>query len=72
MGLSMLNSISDYFTAEDLETELRGFFDEEEMWKINYKALFNQLEDYNDIYFILKVKGRTFYIDKISCEVEEK
>lgn len=64
--------ISDYFTEEDLECELRTFFNEEEMWSINFKALFKQLEDYNDIYFILRIKNRTFFINKITCEVEEK
>lgn len=64
--------ISAYFTSEDLEAQLRPFFDEEEMWTINYKALFNRLEDYNDIYYILRVKDRVFYVNKISCEVLEK
>ena len=64
--------ISDYFTAEDLECELRTFFDEDERWNIDYKSLFKQLEDYNDIYFILKIKNRTFFVNKITCEVEEK
>ena len=63
--------ISDYFTADDLECALRTFFDEEEMWSIDFKSLFQQMEDYNDIYFKLKIKNRVFYINKISCEVME-
>ena len=61
--------INPYFTSDDLEAELRPFFDEEEMWKINYKALFNRLEDYNDIYYMLKVQDKTFFVNKINCEV---
>ena len=64
-------TVSDYFTAEDLECALRPFFEEGEMWNINYKALFNQLEEYNDIYYILNVQGKTFFINQITCEVEE-
>lgn len=64
--------VSDYFTAKDLENELRPFFNEKEMWGINFKALFKQLEDYNDMYFILKIKDRTFYVNKFTGEVMEK
>jgi hypothetical protein len=68
----MGNTVSDYFTDEDLECELRTFFEEEEMWSIDFKALFKQIEDFNDIYLTLKIKNRIFYINKITCEVEEK
>ena len=68
----MSNTVSDFYSDDDLIAELRTFFEEEEMWSINFKALLNQIQDYNDIYFTLEIKGRTFYIDKISCEVMEK
>ena len=68
----MGNTVSDYYSDEDLEAELRGFFDEDEMWNIDFKTLFKQIEDYNDIYFTLNIKDRTFYIGKINCEVIEK
>lgn len=68
----MGNTVSDYFTDDDLECELRTFFNETEMWDMDFKALFQQIEDYNDIYLKLKIKNRTFFINKITCEVEEK
>lgn len=68
----MGNTVSDYFTDDDLECALRPLFDETEMWSIDFKALFKQIEDYNDIYFKLNIKGRIFFINKINCEVEEK
>ncbi len=68
----MGNTVSDYFSDEDLISTLRMFFNEKEMWDINFKALLKQVQDYNDIYYILTIKNRTFFINKISCEVIEK
>lgn len=68
----MGHTVSDYFSDEDLIAELRTFFDEKEMYTINFKALLNSIEEHNDIYLTLKIKNKTFYIDKISGDVTEK
>ncbi len=68
----MSNSISDFYTDEELISNLRPFFEDNEMWNINFQSLLKQIEEHNDIYFILRIKNRIFYIDKISGEVMEK
>lgn len=61
-------SISPYFTDEDLESQLRLQFDEQEQWDIDFKVFFNQIEDMGN-YFYLKLRGKEFAIDKISGTV---
>ena len=62
--------ISEYFTDEELESQLRLQFDEEEMWTINFKVFFNQIVDRGDDLF-LEIKGRRFSIDRITGDVTE-
>ena len=68
----MGHTVSDYFSDDDLICELRTYFDEKEMYTINFKSLLNSIEEYNDIYLTLKIKSKTFYINKINGEVTEK
>lgn len=63
-------SVSDYFTDEDLCSQLRLHFDDEEQWDIDFKVFFNQIEDIGD-YFYLKLRGREFAIDKITGTVSD-
>ena len=63
-------AVSDFFTDEDLETQLRLHFDEEEQWDIDFRVFFNQIIDRgNDLY--LEIRGRKFSIDKITASVVE-
>ena len=68
----MGNTISDYYSDEDIIAELRTYFEYDEMWSINFQSLLKSIIDYNDIYYMLQIKNRTFYINKITCEVMEK
>ena len=62
--------ISDFFTDEELETQLRLQFDEEEQWDTDFKVFFNQIIDRgSDLY--LEFRGRKFSIDKITGSVTE-
>lgn len=61
-------SVSPYFTDEDLESQLRLQFEEEEQWDIDFKIFFNQIEDVGNAFY-LKIRGREFMIDKITGSV---
>ena len=66
----MANTISEYFTDEDLEQSLRLQFELEEMWSMDFRSVFNQITDEGD-YLQLKLRGRIFRIDKITGGVSE-
>ena len=66
----MANTISEYFTDEDLEQSLRLQFELEEMWSMDFRSVFNQITDEGE-YLQLKLRGRIFKIDKITGGVSE-
>ena len=66
----MANTISEYFTDEDLEQSLRLQFELDEMWTMDFRSVFNQITDEGD-YLQLKLRGRIFRIDKITGGVSE-
>lgn len=66
----MANTISEYFTDEDLEQSLRLQFEYDEMWTMDFRSVFNQITDEGD-YLQLKLRGRIFKIDKITGGVTE-
>ena len=66
----MANTISEYFTDEDLEQSLRLQFEYDEMWTMDFRSVFNQITDEGD-YLQLKLRGRIFKIDKITGGVSE-
>ena len=63
-------AIGDYFTDDELETQLRLQFDEEEQWDVDFKTVFNQIEDRGDDLY-LEFRSRKFSIDKITGVVSE-
>lgn len=63
-------SVSDYFTDEELESQLRLQYDDTEQWTIDYRLFFNQIEDNGDSLY-LKINDREFSIDKITGEVTD-
>ena len=63
-------SVSDYFTDEELESQLRLQYDDTEQWTIDYRLFFNQIEDTGDSLY-LKINEREFEIDKITGEVTD-
>ena len=66
----MVNTISEYFTDEDLEQQLRLQFDYDEMWSMDFRSVFNQITDTGDV-LQLKLRNRTFNIDKVTGGVSE-
>ena len=66
----MTNTVSDYFSDEDLEQNLRAMFDYEAMFDMDFRTVFNQIEDTGEDYS-LKLRGRSFRIDKVTGSVEE-
>ena len=63
--------ISEYFTDDELLSQLRRFFNEDEQEHMDFKALLGQITEIDTNTLELKVKGRIFRIDKIFCDVEE-
>ena len=63
-------SISEYFTDEDLEQQLRLQFDYGEMWDMDFRTVFSQIEDVGDV-FQLRLRNRLFNIDKVTGGVTE-
>lgn len=63
--------ISDYYEDEELISQLRMFFDDDEQKQLDFRASLNLLTEFNEEKWELKIKDRVFLIDKELCEVEE-
>ena len=63
-------ALSEYFTDEELISQLRLQFEWEEMWDIDFTTIFQSIEDMGD-YFTLNLRNRVFHIDKITGIVVE-
>ena len=63
--------IGEYFTDEELETQIRQQFEPEEMWDMDFKTIFGQIEDNGNNYYELRLRNRTFHIDKITAAITE-
>lgn len=66
----MTNTLSNYFTDEDLEQNLRTMFEYEEMFDMDFQTVFSQIEDTGE-HLQLRLRGRCFNIDKIVGSIEE-
>lgn len=63
-------AVSDWFTDEELCSQLRLQFDYDEMWDMDFKTVFSQIIDRGeDLY--LELRSRKFSIDKITGTVTE-
>ena len=67
----MTNTVSEYFSDEELEDSLRMMFEYDEMFDIDFRTVFNQIKDLDEDYFELSFRGRLFNIDKITGGVIE-
>ena len=65
------NTVSEYFSDEELEDSLRMMFEYDEMFDIDFRTVFNQIKDLDDDYFELSFRGRLFNIDKITAGITE-
>ena len=63
--------ISEWFTDEELISQLQMFFDEDEQSQIDFKALLGQIVEIDDNTRQITVKGRVFQFDMTFCDVEE-
>jgi hypothetical protein len=66
----MANTVSDYFTDEDLESQLMLQFEYEEMHTMDFRTVFSQIEDMGE-FLQLRLRNRVFKIDKITGGVNE-
>ena len=64
-------TVSDWFSDEELLSQLRMFFTEEEREVIDFNALLGQIKMVNDDTGEISVLGRTFRFDMELCDVEE-
>lgn len=64
-------AVSDWFSDEELISQLRMFFTEEERDVIDFKALLGQINMINEDTGEIIVMKRTFRFDMQSCDVEE-
>ena len=67
----MTNTISEYFTDEDLEQNLRCRFEYEEMFDIDFRTVFSQITEVDEDNLELKLRSRTFHIDRITGAISE-
>ena len=66
----MANTISPLFTDEELISNLRTFFEYEEMYDFNFVNILGSVVERSDDYFLF-FRGKSFSIDKITGAVEE-
>lgn len=64
-------SISPYFEDASIVNQLRSFFDLDEQWNIDFDSALSQIEELDEDYFQVKVKGRLFTIHNVLGIVEE-
>ena len=63
--------ISEYYSDEELISQLKMFFSDEEQEQLDFQASLGQLKEVDVDTWELTIKGRLFRIDKSLCEVEE-
>lgn len=64
-------ALSSYFSDSEVISQLRMFFELEEMETIDFESSLSQVVDYDENNFYLKIKSKSFVIDKLTGIVEE-
>ena len=64
-------ALSVYFSDESIVNQLRSFFELEEQWTIDFGSLLSQVEEDDEEFYSLKIKGRRFLIHKVLGFVSE-
>ena len=64
-------SVSEWFSDDELISELRMFFTEAERETIDFQSLLGQIQWVNDETGEIKIKKRTFRFDYELCDVTE-
>lgn len=63
-------SFSEFFTDEELESQLREQFTDTEQWDIDFTTIFSLIID-REIDYYLEFRGRAFSIDKLTGFITE-
>lgn len=61
-------ALSDYFTDEDLEQQIRMQFPVEQQYDMDFKTIFNNIVEQGD-YLYLNFRGKKFQIDKLTAAI---
>ena len=64
-------AISEYYSDEELISELQMFFSIEENDTIDFQAVLGQIVEIDEDTFQVNIKNRTFQFDKTFCDVIE-
>lgn len=64
-------ALSIFFSDDEVISQLRAYFELNEMWSIDFNACLSQVEDYDENSFFLKINDKNFVIDKITGSVSE-
>ena len=65
-------ALSEYYDDSSVISQLRSFFDLELQDKLDFGIFLSMVEDYDEETYIVEIKHREFFIDKITGEVVEK
>lgn len=63
-------ALSEYFSDDDIITQLRLQFEEDNMWDTDFRIFLNTAEEIGGDFYIT-VRGRSFVIDGVTGEVSE-
>lgn len=63
--------ISEWYSDDELISQFRMYFTENERKNINFNSILGQLIDVNDEYWKVNICGRWFVVDKKFCIVRE-
>lgn len=64
-------SVSQWFSDEELISQLKMFFDEDERENIDFNAVLGNMVNVDDDLMQVKVKNRVFEFSIVSCGVVE-
>lgn len=64
-------SFSEWYSDEELISQLRMFFDMDEAENIDFQVFLGQIEEIDDDLCRVKIKNRVFQFSKTFCDVEE-
>ena len=64
-------AVSEYYSDEELISQLKMFFDEEERFNIDFQACLGQITEVDEETLSVTIKGRIFEFDKEMCGVDE-
>ena len=64
-------SVSDWFSDDELISEIRCFFEEGDLDNIDFTAVLGQIQEVDSEKRQVMVKDKVFVFNIVSCDVEE-